>query len=194
MRKVRFYHRPKNNNFTRKNLHSISILLLLCLSIMPLVPTNNNISNFTRFVFSYWTGVDKDFGKLKFVDKVSDSTLSVVGGVLQFRCPFKSASLEKTTSGETLIIGSSDMFIAVASGIVESVKTSGKERIITIDHGGGIKSIYEFEGLLCVKNNDRVENEYIGIARKKKVIVTIVSGAGIVKITGIKNELLETGL
>lgn len=195
MRRVRFYKRPKEFVFTRRNQRKLSCVLFVLALIVPLINVDGSVGRFTRSIFSYWTAADKDFGKLKFVDFSENSQTEVLSNaVIEFVAPFSSASIESTVNNETKIVGASDMFKAVAPGIVQSVTSQGNKKIINIDHGNSIKSIYEFEGLLCVKNGDRVEKDVIGISKEKSVILTITRNDEIVKILGISNGKLEVKL
>lgn len=192
---VRFYKRRKVDICSRRSRFSFVCILLILLSIFPLLEIDSTVGNFTRRVFSYWTSVDKDFGKLKYVF-FPQSQEEVVNGEnnIDFVCPFNSCVISKNSNGESEVVGTSDLFKAVSWGKVESVHSNGKEKIITIDHGDGIKSIYQFVGQLCVKNNDRVESGYIGIASQKKLILTITKNDDVLEIVGQKDGLLEVKL
>ncbi len=195
MKVVKPYHKPKEVVFSRRQLSGYSIILLILLTIFPLVNTSGSVGNFTRSVFSYWIMADKDFGKLKFVNfQEESSTVILSSSVLEFKVPFPAAVIERTKNGECKVCGNSDMLKAVASGNVVDIKKVGNEKIITIDHGDGLKSIYQFDGLFCVKKGDRVDGDYIGIAKQKNIILTITRGNDILKINGILGERLDVTL
>ena len=189
MRKVRLYKTPHKNYYTKRRMHARGMLLLALLSIFPLVKPNI-ISNFMHIATT--SEAPKDFGKLKFVSNVGQVTLR--GNPVLFKCPFSGGVLEFNKNGEAVIRGNTDLFKAVMPGVVESVKTQGKQKFITISHGDGIKSIYEFEGLFCVKNNDMVDGNYIGMSFKKSVTITITKAAKVLKITAINNDILDVDL
>lgn len=194
MQKVKLYKRAKNYFYARKRLAIFSCLFFILINIVPLIDFGS-VGRFTRECATYWMTPTKDFGKLKFVDGQDNSSVPVGSDkTIEFTSPFSASVMEIMPSGECKIVGASDLFKSIASGNVLNVSVSGKEKIITIDHGDGFKSIYQFEGLFCVKNGDRVEDDFIGIARKKSIILTLTKNDEIVPVLKIENDRLQVAL
>ena len=192
MRQVRLYKKSKTY-ISKRMLAPVVSVFVAMVSIMPLINSKTVVPSFFQRVVLYWSQSHKDFGKLKFVNVEDEKVIQIssVNGLL-LQPPFDMCVTTKTTNGECEFVSQNGLFKPVLEGVVESIREGYNRKTITINHGEGVKSIYQFFGILGVATNDVVNLKTIlGNSNDNKIILTLLVGEKIIEDFEICDGVLD---
>lgn len=160
--------------FSQKNMRLFGLLLVtvLSLGVMGFSLSNLGLSSEVRAITSTWSPNITDLGKLKFVINQSTETdEEVLSSISSIAMPFENNYVTEVETGVFMVDGLGSLLVkACMPGKVTKVEKNGDYKRVTISHGKGLVSVYDYIDTVGVEEGNSVEkNTPIGVCLSSKV-------------------------
>lgn len=160
--------------FSQKKLRVWGLLLITILSfgVMGLSLSDLNLSKEVRAITSSWSPNVTDLGKLKFVINQNETESEVLAQLYSLSMPFENNYVTEVETGVFMVDGLGGLLVkSCMAGTVTKVEQNGEFKRLTISHGKGLVSVYDYIDNVGVKEGDRVEkNTPLGICYMSRVL------------------------